>query len=95
MSASDLCSHIVNHLEHETPHTYAYGASPKDAILVGGEHTTTVLSTQAGEARWFRIVIEEFHPDTDDPLWLDYSLLRTLARRAGIPEPVFRLGPGV
>jgi hypothetical protein len=93
LSAADLCSLIANQLEGMTLRASAYGAGPNDAVLVGGEHTTTVLSTQGDEPRWFKIAIQEFHPDTDDPLWLDYEVLRALARRAGVPAPTFRLGP--
>jgi hypothetical protein len=95
LTASALCTDIVQYLEHEKPHTYAYGASTSDAILVDGEHATTVLSTEGGQSRWFRVIVEEVHPDTDDPLWLDYDVLGTLARRAGIPAPTFRLGPSL
>lgn len=90
-TAADLCAILTTQLNGDDIHVY--GAAPNDAVLVGAAHTTTVLSTRGGQPRWFKVVVEEFYPDTDDPLWLDYDVLGTLARRAGLPVPPFRLGP--
>jgi hypothetical protein len=91
MTAADLCARIVDRLGSENVHVYGAGAN--DAILVGLEHTTTVLATHGGRQRWFKVTVEEFFPEQVSVLSLDHDVLVTLARRAGVPRPAFGLGP--
>jgi hypothetical protein len=94
LTAPELCSRIVHLLEDDLTHAYTYGAGTASVTPIGGEHTVTALTTQAGQPRWFTIAVREFDPDTADPLSLNYDVLRDLALRAGVPAPIFRLGGG-
>jgi hypothetical protein len=81
-TAADLCDMIASRINLDQVHVY--GAEPNDAVLVGLEHTTTVLVAQYGQQHWFRVEVHEVTPDTDDPLTVDHDVLSTLARRAGV-----------
>jgi hypothetical protein len=98
-SAADLCSLVVRRIdgvgsaEWLGGSVYAYGAGPNDAILVDGDHTTTVLVTYDGSQRWCWVSVEEFFPEQVSVLSLDHDVMVSLARRAGVSRPSFGLGP--
>lgn len=89
-TAADLCARIVQCLDGAG--IYVYGAMPHDAVLVGMEHTT-VLITHDGRQRWFKVSVEEFFPEQVSVLSLDHDVVVSLARRAGVSRPAFGLGP--
>jgi hypothetical protein len=60
--------------------------------VVGHAHTTTVLVTNGGRQRWFKVNVEEIYPEHVSVLSSDHDMLVTLARRAGVPRPVFGFG---
>jgi hypothetical protein len=98
-NAGELCRLVITRIdgvgstEWLGGSVYAYGAGPNDAILVDGEHTTTVLVTHDGRQRWFKVSVEEFSPEQVSVLSLDHDVVVSLARRAGVSLPTFGLGP--
>jgi hypothetical protein len=74
-------------------HVHAYGTEPADTFPAGQEHATTVLTTRGDRPRWFRISVQEIAPDQMSVLSADHDAVVTLARRAGVDRPWFRLSP--
>jgi hypothetical protein len=92
--AADLCALIARGVDGVTAEQlpgraiYAYGTNPGDAIRVPRPTSTIVLVVSEAGARWFEVDVREI--DTRDPLQayrLDFDILISLARRAGISPP--------
>jgi hypothetical protein len=91
LTAEVLCARIAERISGIGIH--AYGADPTDPLVVGHEHTTTVLATNGGRQRWFKVNVEEIQPEQVSVMSTDHDMLVTLARRAGVSRPVFGFGP--
>lgn len=87
-TAADLCDMIASRISLDQVH--AYGAESNDVVLVGLEHTTTVLVAQYGQQHWFRVDVHEFTPGTEHLLTVEHYVRTALARRAGIGPPPFQ-----
>lgn len=61
---------------------YVYGAGANDPILVGAEHSTTLLMRQGEQRRWFRVEITEFDPEEQPPWQRDQRISLILTHRA-------------
>lgn len=52
-----------------------------------------MLTTHGDRPRWFRVSVQEVAPDQMSVLSADHDAVVTLARRAGVDRPGFRLSP--
>ena len=91
LTAEALCARIAERISGVGIH--AYGADPTDPLVVGHEHTTTVLATNGGRQRWFKVHVEEIYPEQVSVMSTDHDVLVSLARRAGASLPAFGFGP--
>ncbi|GDY34004.1 hypothetical protein [Gandjariella thermophila] len=92
-TAADVCALIARRLDGTTADQwpgrfYAYGADPRDTVLVPAPTSTGLLVVHNGQPRWFETNVRALDRSAPADVYrLDPDQLITLARRAGLPSP--------